>query len=331
MAAELNDALLRHQVYLEGVKASAYDETEIEERATAVEAEILALIAALGVANMSELTIKRLNNFLKRLRKSVGIEFRKLSRAVQSYTGRFYGVENQIQRELLRQTQDREINFKGMLRDIRKTIENRVVPGVGIEAKRIFPNMLRALENELSRLIRSGYANALSVEEMLTELLGQGREKLRGWSGKIRRNGRNGLNTVMQHIAANLGGFNQAQVFERYQWVSVIDERTTEICTRRDGKVYVYGRGPIPPAHHNCRSTIVPYQEGADGLATWRGGSWFDWARDQPKPVLNDMIGNDEARKILQDDASPSNFPKLTTVKKLPLNRFLDKIRNMLI
>lgn len=331
MPAALNDALLRHQVYLEGVKLAAYDETEIEERARAVEAEIIGLIAGLGVASMSELTVKRLNNFVRRIRKSVGIEFRKLARAVQSFTRNFYEVENTIHRELLRNTRENPVNFQGVLRDIRKRIENRVVPGVGVETKRLFPNMLRSLENELSRLIRSGYANALSVEEMISELLGAGREKLRGWSGKIRRNGRNGLNTMLQHISTNMGAFNQAQVFNRYQWVSVIDDVTTDICTRRDGRVYVYGKGPLPPAHYNCRSTVVPYEEGADGLATWRGSKWFDWARDQPEPVLRDMIGRNEARNILQDGANASNFSKLTTVRKLPLSGFLDKIRNMLL
>lgn len=330
MPASVQDALLRHQVYLEGVKAGAYDETEVEERAAAVEAAILGLIAGLGVANLNEVTLRRLNQFIRQARRSVGIEFNRLSRALQSYTREFFSIDNQIQREILRQTQQREIQFTGKLRDIRRAIENKVVPGVGVPGKRMLPQMLKQLENELVRLIRSGYANALTTQELIAQLLGEGQERHKGWSGKLRRNTRNGFNTLLQHISANLGGFNQAQVFDRYQWVSVIDDVTTDICLGRDGKTYVYGRGPIPPAHYNCRSTIVPYTEGADGLAEWRGDGWFSWAREQPDTVLSDMIGAEEAEKLLRDSASPSNFKKLTTVKKLPLQKFRDKLSKML-
>jgi SPP1 gp7 family putative phage head morphogenesis protein len=49
-----------------------------------------------------------------------------------------------------------------------------------------------------------------------------------------------------------------AEVITKVQWVSTLDLRTTPICRARDGKVFPVDSGPRPPAHVNCRSTIVP-------------------------------------------------------------------------
>ncbi len=45
---------------------------------------------------------------------------------------------------------------------------------------------------------------------------------------------------------------------DRYVWQSVIDSHTTDICIGLNGNVYEVGKGPLPPATYNCRSSIVP-------------------------------------------------------------------------
>jgi len=59
----------------------------------------------------------------------------------------------------------------------------------------------------------------------------------------------------------NLKGFVKA-----YQYSAIIDSRTTDICTRLDGKVYrasdPYIDRITPPNHFNCRSILVPVTEG---------------------------------------------------------------------
>lgn len=48
---------------------------------------------------------------------------------------------------------------------------------------------------------------------------------------------------------------------QQYQWVSTMDSRTSDICQNLHGRVFAIGQGPLPPAHINCRSTIVPVVE----------------------------------------------------------------------
>lgn len=45
--------------------------------------------------------------------------------------------------------------------------------------------------------------------------------------------------------------------FEGVQWVSTLDSKTTPICMKNDGKFFKVGEGPRPPAHYNCRSTVI--------------------------------------------------------------------------
>jgi SPP1 gp7 family putative phage head morphogenesis protein len=47
-------------------------------------------------------------------------------------------------------------------------------------------------------------------------------------------------------------------ILDGYEWVATLDSRTTLICGGRDGRVYPVGGGPLPPAHWNCRSTVIP-------------------------------------------------------------------------
>jgi len=42
------------------------------------------------------------------------------------------------------------------------------------------------------------------------------------------------------------------------QWSSIMDTRTTEYCRSMDGKIFKKGEVLLPPAHFNCRSTVVP-------------------------------------------------------------------------
>ena len=46
-------------------------------------------------------------------------------------------------------------------------------------------------------------------------------------------------------------------VIDSYRYRAVLDLQTTPICQSLDGKVFKFGKGPQPPQHFGCRSTIV--------------------------------------------------------------------------
>ena len=59
-----------------------------------------------------------------------------------------------------------------------------------------------------------------------------------------------------------------------WQYVAVLDARTTPLCSHRDGHIYPIGdTAHLPPAHFNCRSTTVPVFKSWDDLAKLEGAA----------------------------------------------------------
>jgi SPP1 gp7 family putative phage head morphogenesis protein len=57
-----------------------------------------------------------------------------------------------------------------------------------------------------------------------------------------------------------------------YQYVAVLDDRTSEVCASRDGKIFeVDDIGHLPPAHYNCRSTTVPVFKSWEDISKLEG------------------------------------------------------------
>ena len=98
-----------------------------------------------------------------------------------------------------------------------------------------------------------------------------------------------------------------------YEWVSTLDGRTSLICMSRDGIIYKdYDKDPKPPAHFNCRSTIVPkvdprFDLGADikSVRPAKGAkgtkqvdsetNYSAWLRKQPKSFQDEVLGKTRA------------------------------------
>lgn len=123
------------------------------------------------------------------------------------------------------------------------------------------------------------------------------------------------LNTLVTTITNHTSSVARGQVYhanrdllDGYQWVATLDNRTTFICGSRDGKVYQYGTGPMPPAHWNCRSTTIPVVKdefnvgsklkgtrpaiGADGVEQKSGRTTYGgWLKTQPKSFIDEALG----------------------------------------
>jgi SPP1 gp7 family putative phage head morphogenesis protein len=77
--------------------------------------------------------------------------------------------------------------------------------------------------------------------------------------------------------AGRMAGYMQSGMKGKFEWVSVMDDRTSAICKRMNGKRVKPGEkfvdsvtgwsGIQPPAHVNCRSDFVFIPEGTEGLS----------------------------------------------------------------
>lgn len=122
------------------------------------------------------------------------------------------------------------------------------------------------------------------------------------------------------------------EFFDGYEWVSVLDSRTSLICASRDGTVYPFTNDPIlspkPPAHFSCRSTITPKlkpqfesrqtkqprrtAEGAKGKTKVNAQTNYQsWLTRQPAAFQDEVLG--KTRGLL--------FRR----GKLPISKFVDE------
>jgi|GEM_PF-2379666 len=62
------------------------------------------------------------------------------------------------------------------------------------------------------------------------------------------------------------------KVLQGWQYIAVLDSRTTSLCAHRDGQIYPIGDiEHLPPSHYNCRSTTTPVVKSYDDLAKLEG------------------------------------------------------------
>jgi SPP1 gp7 family putative phage head morphogenesis protein len=108
----------------------------------------------------------------------------------------------------------------------------------------------------LEAIIRKGLAEGLT-EEQIARLVREGA------AFKISRNQALGLvTTAVTSVYAQVDHAvykANAQALQGWQYVAVLDSRTTPLCASRDGHIYpIEDTRHLPPAHWHCRSTTVP-------------------------------------------------------------------------
>lgn len=143
---------------------------------------------------------------------------------------------------------------------------------------------------------------------------------------KMDRQGAAVVQTAIQHISSVARQETYLQnddLVKAYEWVSTLDEKTSEICQGLSGRTWPVGEGPLPPAHINCRSSTVPVlDEGFDFLKT--GGTqsakfgpvssdetYFSWLKKQPAAFQNQAIGPVRGKLLRSGGLSADEFQAL--------------------
>jgi SPP1 gp7 family putative phage head morphogenesis protein len=121
---------------------------------------------------------------------------------------------------------------------------------------------------------------------------------------------------------------------DRYRFIATLDSRTSIQCAANDGKIFEMGKGPLPPLHPSCRSTIVPYigepignRASVDGPVpaetNFRG-----WLEGQPISVQNEVLGPTRAaawragdlsfEDMVGRDLTPLSVQRLRELDRIP-------------
>lgn len=95
-------------------------------------------------------------------------------------------------------------------------------------------------------IIRQGHSQGKAISKIATDF--------RNFIKTLEHNFRANSSTAIQHSASSshIEVMKKKGAVSGYRWVSVLDGRTTQVCRGLSGRVFEFGRGPLPPIHWGC-------------------------------------------------------------------------------
>lgn len=138
------------------------------------------------------------------------------------------------------------------------------------------------------------------------------------------------VRTSVQH-ASTVARFKtweeNSDIINGYKIVATLDGKTSTICRSLDSQVFGLGKGPIPPLHVRCRSTIVPelderyafLKEGAT-RASENGPvdaneTYYSWLKKQSAEFQDDTLGPSRGNLLRRGGLSAEKFAQLNLSK----------------
>lgn len=211
-------------------------------------------------------------------------------------------------------------------------------PYLGQKTEEWFGSFLTfPVKQRVSAWIQQGLNSDLTTDEIVRGLRGT---RGSGYTdGILSGQPRHALNALVRTAATHASSTARVEAFEklgvtRYQWVSTLDSRTSIICANLDGETFKVGEGPLPPAHPNCRSTIVPlYDDDIVGTRAAIDGpvpattTFEEWLEGRSQQEQNEVLGRTRAnawrrgkitlRQLLGPSLQPLTLAQLRELDRL--------------
>lgn len=205
-------------------------------------------------------------------------------------------------------------------------------PGGGMLLDAFVSKWAEADVDRIEGVIRRGFFEGKTTEEVVRDLRGtKAANYADGALAVSRRHARTVAHTSLQHMAhvARLETMQaNSDILEGYRWVSTLDGSTSDICQSLDGQVFELGQGPMPPAHPNCRSTVVPVtkswralgidiDEAQGGERASKDGpvdaklTYFEWLKGQSEEFQDEALGPVRAALFRKGGLSAEEFARL--------------------
>jgi SPP1 gp7 family putative phage head morphogenesis protein len=311
--ADLYDKLTRHQVYLERVKA--WQGNDFNDTLDVLGRRVNGILLD-QTKDLIDMTPTEYRNFTRRMSNQLDRTLKRSSEVLLSDFQKFSSVDNKLLRDILgseRTTRRRMPKDATVWNAARK----RVLGANGLTLEQTMARYYASVKADVMNRLAQARVNGTSMRELRDEFSSKGK-LLKKWKDQAN----SVIATSLQHISSVTQSYYEGIFFERYRWAAVLDDRTTDICRSRDGKTWRYGKGPLPPAHYNCRSKIVPVEDTRRNLPA----TYFAWLTDQPLAFLVDIVGKQKAERIKSGKATTTEFPKFMGAEPLPLDEFANKL-----
>ena len=140
-------------------------------------------------------------------------------------------------------------------------VVSKAFRGIATDQAELFSQVIRTglLSGETTKDIAKKLIGTLTLQQRgsINQIAGRGGQSTKAANHQILTLVRTSVNQVSNAASQQVYKANQ-DITPKYEYVATLDSRTTAICRALDGKVFEYGKGPLPPQHFNCRSTTIP-------------------------------------------------------------------------
>lgn len=346
MTVSLVDAFTRHQVYLEGYKDGL--DGRLDPVLMDMYEELQSALVAARFDTLDTLTRNQLNKLIRtiqRLQLRRNDKFRAdILKELRTFASNDAVLNRSIMQHIEGKTVEEAYEAKdglpvlGLLALRRNRhgrarlwalVSNTIDPASGLTPANLVKQYTDYLARNVRDLIRRGHANGWTLKQTMAEIFGRPSRRFRdGFIARARRAGSSMLHTAVQHVSSVVQAGVASVFYRNYEWVAVLDANTSKICRLRDGRIYQYRKGPLPPAHFRCRSRAVPVRQGASYAGV--PDTFYGWLRLQPAAVQNDFVGPTLAGGLRSGRVNPEGLGRFRTRKQLTLEEFLGKF-NLII
>ena len=300
MAVTPFDAVTRHAVLIERLKARAVK-------------DILSLLDSLGgdlftqvaASDLEDLTRREVQSLLASLNRTTKKAYGPIDDEIFTILKQFSAYEGDWQGDMLVRT--------GLVVDLGVASDADIWASVNARPfeGRFLKDWIAGLEVGTARRIREavsqGYVDGRGALEVARDI--RGTRSRKGIFDMSRRGAEMVVRTAFTHTAsvARAKTYAANPTIKQEQWLSVLDGRTTFICQARDGKFYDVGEGPRPPAHPNCRSTMVPVTSRNKARLDKRE-TYQDWLTAQPAAMQDDILGKAKGQLFREGGLTVDRF-----------------------
>lgn len=305
------DTALRHQAYIEGVKA--YHEESFDPTNEALAILLAAMLGKWGYDNIGDMPKRELRRFISEFNRRADKLLKPFDEGFLEDLRKLAEVDVII---LFKNAQ--HATGKNPAKPARGALfdkfKNEYAGATGMSPAAMLKAFLTSTKNKLLGLVKRAYSDKMTMAEVMAQLRGTKAASFKdGLLRKIINEWNTTQRTLLQSLHQSLNHGIGRLFYSHYQWVAVLDSVTTEICRGRNGNVYAYGKGPLPPAHWNCRSTIV----GLPGVEAYPTPTYHEWAKGQSPAVQRDIIGSAAAKLMQAGKSRATDLPQFRNRNKI--------------
>lgn len=204
---------------------------------------------------------------------------------------------------------------------IEATVRNTLINGSTIQE--VVNRFVDDFDGKVTSQLRQGISNGETISELT--------QRVRGVINSAGNSAQMIARTTQTAVSAEIRETTfeeNSDVVKGYEWVSVLDTRTSDICKALDGTVYELDdpKRRTPPAHPNCRSTITPVlkswkelgidanelsagtRRDMDGKAVEAELDYGEWLKTQPDSVQDEALGAEKAKLFRENNLDMKDF-----------------------